>query len=391
MRNNLRQTHLRTFAAALTLMFVLAVFALPVFMQARNAAAAGSAAPQAITVTYYDGVYTRGWTWRTSDAITVGEVQIIEQTGSLNKTNVNWTDSAVFSVAATRVGALDGYSVFKAQYDFGSAAHGKTFLYRVGAPGGWSDAGAQKIDDGRDGVKLLNLTDPQPATENNSSNWAAVLGYARNQMPDMQGVIVCGDFVDIGNDIDQWNWIFDKPKAILADTVLTPATGNHDANTNYFSSHFNIKTPTGANLSNGMYYSYDIGNVHIAVLNTNDIVGGGALSAAQMTWLHSDLAGSDADWKIIALHMGIITTHSRVSDADTTARRNQLIPLMAQYKVDLVLQGHDHIYVRSNPYSYAAGANGLTPSAGCDVITETFNGASRDFMVSPDGTTYLTV
>ena len=37
--------------------------------------------------------------------------------------------------------------------------------------------------------------------------------------------------------------------------------------------------------------------------------------------------------------------------------RSALAPLFAQYQVDLVIQGHNHVYERTNPLIYDAATN----------------------------------
>jgi hypothetical protein len=65
-----------------------------------------------------------------------------------------------------------------------------------------------------------------------------------------------------------------------------------------------------------------------------------------------------------------------------------LAPLFAEYEVDLAVQGHNHIYERSNPIRYDAATN--TGSSSVQAVSRSPREAA---VVRPqtDGTTYLTV
>ena len=114
------------FIAALVFTFVFALIPHTVY-------ADSSVQPQAISVCYYDGILTRGFTWRTDRTVNTGEVQIIEKTGSITKQNVNWSNSAVIKVTADFKDGLDGAAggvppqrIWKANYTF---AANKTYFY----------------------------------------------------------------------------------------------------------------------------------------------------------------------------------------------------------------------------------------------------------------------
>jgi acid phosphatase type 7 len=57
-------------------------------------------------------------------------------------------------------------------------------------------------------------------------------------------------------------------------------------------------------------------------------------------------------------------------------------PIISELGIDLVLQGHDHIYERSKPIK-----DGIAMTA--TKITETHHGVTIQYTVKPDGTIYL--
>ena len=64
---------------------------------------------------------------------------------------------------------------------------------------------------------------------------------------------------------------------------------------------------------------------------------------AQIKWLDSVLRTNTRKWTTITLHYPIFST---AKGRDNKELREALKPLIDKYKVDLVLQGHDHTYAR---------------------------------------------
>lgn len=59
-------------------------------------------------------------------------------------------------------------------------------------------------------------------------------------------------------------------------------------------------------------------------------------------WLKADMEKSDKPWKIVALHRGPYG-----ATYDSAEVRDALTPAFDEAGIDLVLQGHDHNYVRT--------------------------------------------
>jgi 3',5'-cyclic AMP phosphodiesterase CpdA len=97
------------------------------------------------------------------------------------------------------------------------------------------------------------------------------------------------------------------------------------------------------------YYSFNYSAVHFIVLdNGNSAVTGMGPGTPQYDWLLADLQAADADtahpWKIVQFHKPPFCSID--SDAET---RSAWAPLFYQYHVDLVFDGHKHLYERTYP------------------------------------------
>src|SRR3546814_13199689 len=67
------------------------------------------------------------------------------------------------------------------------------------------------------------------------------------------------------------------------------------------------------------------------------------ISRAQARWLDDVLADSRRAWSIVAIHQPMFSPRQ---DRDNALLREHLLPVLERPRVDLVLQGHDHVYGR---------------------------------------------
>jgi hypothetical protein len=169
----------------------------------------------------------------------------------------------------------------------------------------------------------------------------------------------------VGDDPTYQSVFFSPPElaAFLRRQPFLSAIGNHEGaaldsvtQTGDYFDMFNF--PTGNELgTNGVasgseaYYSYDYGNIHFIVLDTEDNIGNiSTTGAAMKTWLENDLIATTADWIIAAWHRppyskGIF--HDSDLEANEVAAREEFLPILEDYGVDLVLSGHSHTYERT--------------------------------------------
>lgn len=122
-------------------------------------------------------------------------------------------------------------------------------------------------------------------------------------------------------------------KALLdAGVKFYAALGNHDdPNQRYYG-------PFG--MDGERYYTHKQGNVRFFVLDTS------YLDPDQVEWLEKELAAAGPEWKIAYFHHALYTTAGR-GPADEI--RKVLEPLFVRYGLDVVFQGHEHIYERLKP------------------------------------------
>ena len=101
---------------------------------------------------------------------------------------------------------------------------------------------------------------------------------------------------------------------------------------------FNLDAGEGElNGVNGVYYSYDYGNVHFTVLNSNDMY---PMTEAQRNWIYNDITASDAHWKVLLLHRAAYSAGKNINKPDTLIMRETILEIVDDTGVDLVLSGH---------------------------------------------------
>ncbi len=242
-------------------------------------------------------------------------------------------------------------------------------------------------------VTFFHMSDTQDETYW-GTYWNAALKSAYTLYPDGAFTLNTGDITNNGGKEIQWTNMFSNTAEYTQNNVVMPVSGNHDywgEITKQFHcvySHFNIDLNKDWNQDGyfGIYYSFDYGDVHFAVLNTGDTMETDDydLTVEQVEWLKKDLKSTDKKWKIVALHNPLYSPGKYGSDdiysRVAVALRKQLDPIFSEYGVDLVLNGHDHVYSQSYPIT----ASGKTVKDG---TKETINGIS--YYVKPQGTIHL--
>ena len=261
---------------------------------------------------------------------------------------------------------------------------GTKYCYRVGdaSRGWWSETGVIDTVDNSNTLSFLHVTDPQSVTEKQyAENWALTLNTAfNNHNPDF--IVNTGDLVDNGGDFVEWKRMFNSASKELMSTALMSASGNHEARGDFaLVNNFVFSGIDEQDTVTGVYYSFDYNIAHIAILNSNELNSSNGLSDEQIEWLKNDMNSSDKPWKFVALHKAPYSNGSHFDDKDVEAIRAQLQTLMPELGIDLVLQGHDHVFMRTDVMNNNAVVETKTQ-------TLVYNGLEYTSKINPDGTIY---
>ncbi len=313
---------------------------------------------------------------------------VIEFTGTTSKSKVS-NDGFIHQVKATNL------------------KENTTYYYRLGDKelNIYSPIGQFKTENNHPFTSFVHLSDPQMMEESNALTYGRLLNELTSSF-DLDFLSVTGDLVNnswLNNTphLEQWEYSLTAQFDYLKNIPLMAVAGNHDESDYDFSSRFNYPLEDDQDGKGGIYYSYDYHDMHFIALNTNDTSNredkdhATGLSSKQLTWLENDLKeNSDAKWKVIMMHKGIFDAGSHSSnisgeDYDIPLIREQLAPLFSQYHVDLVLQGHDHLYSRSYPLTCLLENEELKVSYQEETIKVNKDNKEYDTYLNPKGPIYI--
>ncbi len=238
---------------------------------------------------------------------------------------------------------------------------GTTYYYQVGGgPSGsetWSKVQSFTTVPDSGAITVGILGDARDTL----TTWQLV--HQRMQQAGVAIQLIPGDIVDIGGSGDLWTqwlqaiWVDpnDANKFLtLGEELMVPIAGNHEGESSQFYGNWVIP---GDGSYAGTYSSFDVGNTHFVMIDDQfsalqtDFTQ--APASVQLAWLDADLNRANANRAkvpfIVALnHRGLYSTSNHSTDGDVIAARGALAPIFDKYAVDLVFNGHDHEYERSN-------------------------------------------
>ena len=209
-------------------------------------------------------------------------------------------------------------------------------------------------------TRLWVLGDSGTANANAQSVRNAYTNYAAANGPANLWLMLGDNAYNSGTDSEYQSGVFDLYPEILRNTVLWSTIGNHDTaqqtsiTTFPYLDLFTLpQSGEAGGVASGTerYYSFDYANIHFICLDS--MTSGRTTNTAMFTWLRSDLEATSQEWTIAFWHHPPYTKGSHNSDveSDLVAIRQNFLPLLESFGVDLILAGHSHCYERSFPIS----------------------------------------
>ncbi len=254
---------------------------------------------------------------------------------------------------------------------------GTKYTYRVGDTeyNKWSEKYSFETEtENVSEFSFIGISDTHIGYANSDKSlYKDMIAKALTENSNTKFIVNIGDMVNTGTVESQWQDYFKAIEGYKESIPHMAVVGNHELSVysgvsagKYYTLQFNnpdnagnwVGTLTADELEKDnnkgaianyrdTVYSFDYGNAHFVVLNSGysssdkDIK---AIVKQQLEWLKTDLASSDAKWKIVMLHQGLYGARSTTSNT-----RELLEPIVDDYGVDLVLQGHDHFVMRTYP------------------------------------------
>lgn len=165
-----------------------------------------------------------------------------------------------------------------------------------------------------------------------------------------------------GYDSEYQNYVFNIYPNQFKNIPVYPCLGNHDyANVGYQSNsslgtnfpYFSIFTVPQNGEAGGVasgtakYYSYNYANIHFIALDSYGSLN--TVGSTMYNWLKNDLVANTQTWTVVYFHHPPYSkgTHNSDVEVEMINMRQNIVPLLEQYHVDLVLCGHSHSNERS--------------------------------------------
>ena len=196
------------------------------------------------------------------------------------------------------------------------------------------------------------------------SGWEEIVKNSAKRNPGAALYISMGDLVDNGEQAYQWRTWLDSIKPLSARIPLAPTLGNHEMYTlewkmrepRAYLNYFDVPNNGNATFDR-RYYSYDYGDVHYVVLDTqlyesthedNHDVHHPDLYDVQVQWLRQDLVSNTKKWTVVLMHRDPFQYAFDRPGASRAAGFDEegvlFMPIFDEFHVDLVLSAHLHSY-----------------------------------------------
>jgi hypothetical protein len=324
-----------------------------------NAAAAEALAyPERVMLSCSeDPAHVQRLTWRAAGALASPQAQIAPLSASPVFEDAVQT---VAAVAKNPFKSMGGGDACPYAATFSGLQPETGYCYRVGDGATWSEWNIFKTASDKPApFRFIYVGDVQNDIRAMCSR---TMRMALRHAPDARFIVYAGDLVTDGYSDMLWDEFAFANDVISAMIPALPTPGNHDthhetakmppypfnADTAYHG-HFALPEngPADAPTLNQEVYYVDYQGVRMISLNSNALEDEvpQAIRDAQLAWLEGVLRDNPNRWTMVTHHHPIYSTSKK---RDNEWLRNQLRPLYDTYRVDLVLQGHDHTYGRTH-------------------------------------------
>lgn len=292
------------------------------------------------------------------------------------------------------------------KYDYSTESFSSFSVMYVGDP----QIGASTGQTTADGTSS-NDNGKEYYAMNDAYNWNQTLLNATEQFSDLAFILSAGDQINqtsVSSDANKLQQQIEYAgflyPSVLRSLPIATTIGNHDSASINYSNHFNNpntqtteETTAGATTAGTDYY-FVYGNTLFISIDTNNY----NCATHENVIKEAVEAYPDATWRILMFHQDIYGSGYDHSDSDGMVLRTQLTPIIDEYDIDAVLQGHDHTYSRTyqlssttsienavaySTYTTDADSDYQSDNASCYNILTGLTNLYR--VVDPEGTVYF--
>lgn len=276
-------------------------------------------------------------TWRTSNAVKSpkAELALADASSFFRYYSQNYPASS--QPLTTESGAALYHQV-----NFKELKPNTLYAYRVGDGTYWSEwYQFRTANDKPEPFSFIYLGDAQNEL---FSLWSRTIRSAYAEAPKAKFLIHAGDLINHADNDTEWQEWFAAGSFIHATIPSLPTPGNHEYTrtvgiptlTRMWQPQFSLPHNGVRGLEDTNYY-IDYQNARVISLNSMMHV------PAQADWLEKILKNNPKQWTFVFFHYPVFSASKRNEIGNL---QKHWKPIFDKYKVDLVMQGHDHSYAR---------------------------------------------
>ncbi|MCL1976535.1 MAG: fibronectin type III domain-containing protein [Candidatus Bathyarchaeota archaeon] len=226
-----------------------------------------------------------------------------------------------------------------------------------------------------DSFSYIVFGDPQVSSQAYGNNWQNTLELALALRPDVAFMASTGDNIDSNTKV-QYDYFF-TPQEIFSSLPLATCIGNHEGSGTTQHVFYN---PPNADGAQNYWYRYGDTLFMVWTCTTGN-------AAGMRNFLQNAIdANPDATWRILNFHYDVYGQGSSHALSDGKNYRDTYVPVIDEFNIDVVFNGHDHSYSRSYPMKWSGSAS-TSNTEGMQPETFGLNGES----INPPATVYFSL
>lgn len=255
----------------------------------------------------------------------------------------NFKDAKVLDATVIEKTNLPGYSSNQVTLD--GLEPDTEYMYRFSNGDTVSEVKTFKTG-GTGDFSFFAAGDPQIGSGghlNGKDGWDKTLKLLPELDPSASFLLSLGDQVETGKDEEQYDAYINREG--FNGLTLAPIIGNHDERGNAHEEHFKVSNVQNEGKSKaGSNYYYVYNNTLFICLNSNNK----DYAEHKVTIEKAVAENPNVKWRVVTFHHPPYTVASHALDDYITDMRSTLVPILKENKIDLVLNGHDHVYTRTH-------------------------------------------
>jgi acid phosphatase type 7 len=293
--------------------------------------------------------------WRTSTKVAQGHVQYQAKPANKSAQAPNPSRATANTVKLETLTLLNDPVIHRHTAVLRGLSLGTTYTYSVGdgSEAGWTEpAEFTTAPSSTQSFSFIYMGDAQ----NGLDKWGTLAHTSLRSHPEGAFYLMAGDLVNRGAERDDWDSLFYNAQGVWTHRPVMPTIGNHECQggkPKLYLKEFALPVNGPKEIEPERVYSFEYGNALFVVLDGN------LAPASQAAWLEQKLSHTQSTWKFVMFHQ---PAYSSGGNRDNAGLRAAWTPLFDKYHVDMVLQGHDHAYLRT--YPMRAGQRVASPKEG---------------------------